>query len=156
MQFACSFVKPGEKYTFVIDMPRALLMKHVAARLFAAFETLKSGYAYDKRYKGSYVYFKIPKVVVFTNTEPEHTLLTGDRWDILTLPWAPKAGPVVSKISYAQGHPELCHTESQGNSSGVGEREVDFIKKEEQYALEDIKAHEQAMARAKAIREDRD
>ncbi len=121
LEFACSFVKPGRKYTFVIDMPRALLMRHVAARLFAAFETLKGGYVYDHRYHGKYVYFQKPSIVVFTNVAPDSSLLTGDRWDVLTLPWTPTVAPAVSSISYAQGHPEveclgpLHHTQSQGN-----------------------------------------
>lgn len=151
LQFACSFVKPGEMYTFVIDMPRALLMRHVAARLFAAFETLKSGYVYDKRYHGKYVYFQIPKVVVFTNTVPEQTLLTGDRWDIMTLPWVSDKAEA-SKISYAQGHPQVVDPAvvSEANRSA-------FVRQEEEYALEDInRKAKEAMARAKAIREDRD
>lgn len=64
-------------------------MPKLAPRLFAAFETLKSGYLYDKRYHAKYKYIKPPRIACFTNTQPDVSLLTGDRWDVLKLPWTP-------------------------------------------------------------------
>ncbi len=87
MQFCCSLMESGKQYTILIDIPRASLVPRLAPRLFAAFETLKSGYLYDKRYHGKFKYIKPPLIACFCNTKPDASLLTGDRWDVLNLPW---------------------------------------------------------------------
>jgi len=86
MQFVFGLVKSGGQYIIVIDLPRAALLPKVAPRIFGAIETIKSGYCYDKRYCAKFKYIKPPQVIVFCNSVPDLALLTGDRWDIQTLP----------------------------------------------------------------------
>lgn len=105
MQYVCSHVTSGGDFILIIDIPRAALVPKLAPRLFSALEALKGGWAYDKRYKGTHVYFKPPRIVCFTNVMPNRSLLTGDRWDVMTLPWpAPSAsGPTPSVLAPSAG-----------------------------------------------------
>lgn len=106
LAFVHGQARSGEATTIVIDVPRASLLSRIAPRLFAAFETIKAGYLYDRRYHAQVTYIPPPRIVVFCNTEPDRTLLTGDRWVTLRLPW--RGGlPAASLISYAQGYPGL-------------------------------------------------
>ncbi len=93
-QFVHGLCKSGQQYTIVIDLPRAALLRNIAPRIFSAFETIKSGYLYDKRYGARYMYIKPPKIVVFCNTTPDQALLTADRWDLMVLPWTPVMMPM--------------------------------------------------------------
>ena len=93
MQFVHSIIEPQGDYTIVVDLPRTGVLTRMARQMFGALETLKGGYCYDKRYSGKYKYFKPPKMLVFCNDVPDKGLLTGDRWDILTLPWPAQEVP---------------------------------------------------------------
>lgn len=101
LQFTHGLCKSGEMYTIIIDIPRAALHERLAPRLFSAFETIKSGYLYEKRYRAQVKYIKPPKIVCFTNVLPDQALLTGDRWDILTLPIAAAIQPIDPFVEFA-------------------------------------------------------
>lgn len=69
---------------YIIDMPRAI-SKDKLNELYAGIEMIKSGYAYDDRYKFKQELFDPPCVVVFTNQEPDRSLLSEDRWDVYAI-----------------------------------------------------------------------
>lgn len=69
---------------FFIDMPRAS-SKDRLYQLYAAIEKLKGGFAYDDRYAYKKCYFDPPRVFVFTNQPPDTSLLTFERWRLLTI-----------------------------------------------------------------------
>lgn len=87
LQFVHGFTREGGRYVIVVDVPRAALLPRIAPRLFAAFETIKAGVLYDGRYHGQMRYIRTPRIVCFCNDLPDPALLTGDRWDVLRLPW---------------------------------------------------------------------
>lgn len=120
MKFVCSHVKSGGDFVLVIDIPRASLIGAIGRRLFAAFEALKGGWAYDTRYHGKTIYFKPPKVVCFSNVMPDVKLLTGDRWDIMALPWLAElvAGDRVEFLAGEQGAGKACTAPSAVASTG--------------------------------------
>lgn len=64
---------------YTIDIPRAI-NKEKLFQMYGAIETVKSGYAYDDRYKFKEDYFDSPNIFVFTNVEPDTNLLSIDRW----------------------------------------------------------------------------
>lgn len=66
---------------FLIDLPRAMDKKRLY-QLWSAIETIKGGYAFDKRYKFKERRFEPPAIIVFTNVLPEGNLLSADRWNI--------------------------------------------------------------------------
>lgn len=65
------------KKCYVFDIPRA---QQVNRGLWAAIETIKSGYAYDTRYHGKEIEFSSPAVWIFTNGAPDFTMLSIDRY----------------------------------------------------------------------------
>lgn len=64
---------------YLVDIPRALDKKKQAG-LFAALEEIKSGHAWDDRYKYQEKWFDCPNIWVFTNHMPDISLLSVDRW----------------------------------------------------------------------------
>lgn len=66
---------------YLIDMPRGM-KKDKLGPFYAGIESLKNGYAYDKRFKFQEKYFDRPRIFVFTNTLPEFDLLSHDRWHL--------------------------------------------------------------------------
>lgn len=64
---------------YLVDFPRAL-NKTQCCGFWSAIEEIKNGYAYDDRYGFKEEYFDCPNIWVFTNTLPDTTVLTGDRW----------------------------------------------------------------------------
>lgn len=64
---------------YIIDMPRCI-NKERLYQLYSAIETIKDGYAYDDRYHFKEEYFDCPQIFIFTNSTPDRTLLTKDRW----------------------------------------------------------------------------
>lgn len=69
---------------YLIDMPRAI-SKDRLFQMYAGIETIKSGYAYDDRYSFKDKYFDCPQIFVFTNKEPDRSLLSNDRWKMWTI-----------------------------------------------------------------------
>lgn len=65
--------------TVYIDVPRALSKRQMKA-IYGAAETIKGGRVYDERYRWRQRWFDMPKVVIFTNDEPDVTQLSRDRW----------------------------------------------------------------------------
>lgn len=70
-------MKTAKVYLF--DMPRAL-NKSALHEMYGAIETIKDGYAFDKRYTFKEKNFDSPNVWVFTNELPDRKLLSHDRW----------------------------------------------------------------------------
>ncbi len=64
---------------YLVDFPRSL-NKTNCGGFWSAIETVKDGYAYDDRYGFREKYFDCPNIWVFTNTEPDTTMLSNDRW----------------------------------------------------------------------------
>lgn len=80
MQIVMSQIKSkGPSPCFIFDMPKAI-NKDKLAGLYSAIESIKSGYAWDNRYKFKEAIFDPPRVIVFTNKEPDMGLLSEDRW----------------------------------------------------------------------------
>lgn len=69
---------------YLIDMPRGM-KKEKLAGFYAGLESLKNGVMYDKRYAFKKRRIDRPQVVVFTNTVPDISLLSADRWLFLEL-----------------------------------------------------------------------
>jgi len=69
---------------FLVDMPRAL-PKVRLNEFYAAIERIKDGLLYDPRYSFKERIIDPPVVWVFTNTEPDLSLLSRDRWQIWVL-----------------------------------------------------------------------
>lgn len=67
--------------SYLIDMPKAI-KKDKLGGFYAAIETIKDGYAYDDRYSFKEKVFDSPSIWIFTNTLPDLTLLSEDRWRI--------------------------------------------------------------------------
>lgn len=68
-----------EQSAYLIDMPRAM-KKDKLGQFYSGIESLKDGKAYDKRYCFKKRRMNRPKIIVFTNTLPDLSMLTGDRW----------------------------------------------------------------------------
>lgn len=66
---------------YCIDMPRALNKDRLYG-FYSAIETIKDGYAYDDRYRFKEICFDCPNIWIFTNTLPDTTMLSNDRWKI--------------------------------------------------------------------------
>lgn len=64
---------------YLIDMPRAM-KKDKLGQLYTAIEEIKSGYAFDDRYSFKERFFDCPNMWIFTNTMPDFSLLSRDRW----------------------------------------------------------------------------
>lgn len=66
---------------YLMDLPRAI-RKDKLYQLYSAIETLKDGYAFDRRYRFKEKIFDCPNIFVFSNTLPDIDLLSNDRWRI--------------------------------------------------------------------------
>lgn len=66
---------------YIIDMPRAFKKDRLGG-FYAAIETIKDGYAYDKRYQFREKIFDCPNIWVFTNTLPDFDFMSKDRWKV--------------------------------------------------------------------------
>lgn len=80
VQFCMSY--PAKAY--LIDFPRAM-KKEALFEFYAALETLKNGYLYDKRYKGKCMFIDRPAVIIFSNSEPDDSSMSRDRWSVWEL-----------------------------------------------------------------------
>lgn len=74
----------GTKKSYMIDMPRAICKEKLYS-FYSGIETLKSGYCYDDRYKFQQRISNRPNICVFTNVEPDISLLSKDMWKIWTI-----------------------------------------------------------------------
>jgi len=64
---------------YVLDLPRAI-KKDKMRETYASIEQVKSGYCYDDRYEWTEEYFDCPTVFIFTNTIPDLSYMSKDRW----------------------------------------------------------------------------
>lgn len=69
---------------YIFDIPKAMPKKYLGP-LYAGIEKIKDGYAFDDRYSFKEEYFDCPNVWVFTNEEPDETLMTQDRWKVWSI-----------------------------------------------------------------------
>jgi len=83
LQAACSlwYGKTRDPGLVIIDMPKALAKDNLR-ELYAAIESVKDGLLMDLRYKARVWQINRPAVWVFSNTYPDLTLLSRDRWRI--------------------------------------------------------------------------
>tara|TARA_B100001094_G_scaffold257155_1_gene256608 strand:+ start:205 stop:753 length:549 start_codon:yes stop_codon:yes gene_type:complete len=66
------------------DMPRAQ-NKHQLIGLFTAIEQIKKGKVWDFRHRYTEWWFDSPRIWVFTNKQPDTSLLSADRWQFWTI-----------------------------------------------------------------------
>lgn len=69
---------------YFIDLPRALPKSRMAS-FFAGLECLKNGVMYDKRYSFKKRRIDRPQIFVFSNTMPDKSYLSWDRWRIYSI-----------------------------------------------------------------------
>lgn len=69
---------------YIFDMPRGM-KKDKLADFYSGIEVIKNGVAYDKRYSAKKIRFDRPRIFVFTNTLPEFSLMSKDRWKVWSL-----------------------------------------------------------------------
>lgn len=81
MQLVCCQPKRG---CYCIDIPRGI-SKEKLGQMWGAIETIKSGYAFDKRYHFKDETFDCPCIFVFMNVPPDQKYLSPDRWKLLTI-----------------------------------------------------------------------
>ena len=72
------------KPCYIFDLPRGM-KKDKLGDFYSGIEVIKNGVAYDKRYTAEKIRFNRPRVFVFTNTLPEFSLMSKDRWKVWTL-----------------------------------------------------------------------
>lgn len=83
MEDLMGFVMSFKVYpAYMVDMPRGM-KKDRLGEFYSGLETLKNGVAYDKRYEGRKMRFDRPQIFVFTNTLPEFSLMSRDRWRVM-------------------------------------------------------------------------
>lgn len=76
-----SFLYNGEE-TVIFDIPRDTDLETVSLQLV---EDLKNGYMISQKYEVKKKVFEIPSVLVFSNTRPDATKLSRDRWCVFNL-----------------------------------------------------------------------
>ena len=69
---------------YLFDMPRSM-NKDRLYQFYSAVETIKDGYAYDDRYNFREKVFDCPNIWIFSNSLPDYTMLSADRWKIWTI-----------------------------------------------------------------------
>lgn len=71
----------GEQKVYLIDIPRAITKERLF-QMWGAIEELKSGFCYDDRYEFKKRIFGNPNIWVFTNTMPDKSMLSNDRFRV--------------------------------------------------------------------------
>lgn len=72
------------KQCYIFDLPRGM-KKDKLGDFYSGIEVIKNGVAYDKRYTAEKIRFNRPRILVFTNTLPEFSLMSKDRWKVWSL-----------------------------------------------------------------------
>ena len=78
----CMGIKPQKCY--LVDMPRGM-KKDKLAGFYSGLESLKNGVMYDKRYGFKKRRIDRPQIIVFTNAQPDWTLMSPDRWTVFRI-----------------------------------------------------------------------
>lgn len=68
----------------LVDMPRSMDKKKLTG-FYAALEQIKKGKLYDVRYNYRDYWIDSPQIWVFTNKDPDLTMLSSDRWKLWSL-----------------------------------------------------------------------
>lgn len=71
----------GQSNIYLVDMPRAM-NKEKLFQFYSAVEELKSGYCFDDRYNFKERWSNRPNIAIFTNSQPDLTLMSKDMWKI--------------------------------------------------------------------------
>lgn len=79
----CAMGIPAQR-AYMVDMPRGM-KKDKLADFYSGLECLKNGVMYDKRYSFKKRRIDRPQIFVFTNTLPEWSLMSRDRWAVYRL-----------------------------------------------------------------------
>lgn len=95
------------------DMPRAI-RKDQLYGLYSAIEQIKKGKLYDCRYHYKCWWIDAPQIWVFSNAEPDRTLLSADRWVL----WHIRNGTLVPGVP-AQNDAAQNTPVTQGGSNGA-------------------------------------
>lgn len=66
---------------YLFDMPRSMNKDRLFS-FYSAVETIKDGYAYDDRYHFTEKIFDCPNIWIFSNSLPDLSMLSLDRWKI--------------------------------------------------------------------------
>lgn len=133
----CSF--PRNEF-YIIDTPRAI-DKSKLNEFYAAIEELKSGFAYDARYKGRILLLNNPTIWVFTNTEPPNHVFSSDRWRKWEINDNHELVPFAA--SFAPEHsPEIQDFEDCSSAASpielIDYASLDNIKSDEDVPLHDV------------------
>lgn len=75
IEYCCKHPAKG----YVFDVPRADSIKSKKA-MWRAIEQIKNGLLYDRRYTSEKKWIDPPKIIVFSNEEPDYDTLSQDRW----------------------------------------------------------------------------
>lgn len=73
----CYDMPPAKAY--LVDFPRAM-KKDKMGEFYSGIEAMKNGLQFDKRYHFKKRYIDRPAVIVFSNTMPDMTMMSVDRW----------------------------------------------------------------------------
>lgn len=65
----------------IFDIPRCN-QNHIS---YEALESIKNGLFYSGKYEGGMCIFNCPHVICFANEEPEHHILSSDRWHLINI-----------------------------------------------------------------------
>lgn len=65
----------------IFDVPRCN-QNHIS---YEALESIKNGLFYSGKYEGGMCIFNCPHVICFANEEPEYSLLSVDRWNVVNI-----------------------------------------------------------------------
>lgn len=85
--------------SYIIDIPRSDRQKPwKVAAMWSGIETLKDGYSYDIRHSFKFRQAKLPAIFVFTNTFPDLTCLSKDRWNIVFIDYKHELVPYEQKV----------------------------------------------------------
>ena len=76
--------KIREPKVVFVDLPRAMDKRRLGG-LYTAIEQVKKGKVYDVRYHYKEWWFDSPQIWVFTNIEPDLSMLSRDRWRLWTI-----------------------------------------------------------------------
>ena len=70
-----------EPRVIILDLPR-----HAKDYVnYGAIEQIKNGCIYSGKYEGGQCLFKIPHIIIFSNDEPDYTMWSYDRYDVVNI-----------------------------------------------------------------------
>jgi len=73
--------EPG-KVAYIFDLPRTKPRIYSTSDLYSAMESIKNGKVVNHKYKFKRVYMAPPHVWVFSNSLPNYSFMSGDRWKV--------------------------------------------------------------------------